>query len=174
LIGLTKSQREELAAAQKVVRRLKAKPRNQAKKQRAPKIQPVAKEQRQVRERDPGFLAYLRRQPCEARGYSPCEGPIEAAHIRYSDAKYGANPGMGRKNHDRCANPLCRVHHTKQHHVGDEAAFWKTINKNAYETAARHYAAYQGNQPVGAHDASEGGSRSISSTTSYTSPLGEV
>jgi hypothetical protein len=57
------------------------------------------------RMRDPGFLAYLRRQPCEARHLGGCEGPIHAAHIRYSDAAKGSvNPGMQRKNHDHHAH----------------------------------------------------------------------
>jgi hypothetical protein len=97
------------------------------------------------RERDPGFLAYLRRQPCEARGLGGCSGPIEAAHIRYSDASRGSiNPGMARKNHDRHANPLCRFHHQHDQHAGSERAFWERLGKNAYDTAARHYAAFQG------------------------------
>jgi hypothetical protein len=128
------------AEARKAAETLKAF-RKQQRKAR-PKIQPVAKEQRQVRERDPGFLAYLRRQPCEARGLGHCVSPIDPAHIRYSDASRGAfNPGMGRKNHDRHCNPLCRAHHSMQHAL-NERGFWSMLGKDAYETAARHFAAY--------------------------------
>jgi hypothetical protein len=99
--------------------------------------------QRQPRERDPGFLAYLRRQPCEARHLGGCDGPIEAAHIRYSDASRGSvNPGMQRKNHDRHANPLCRFHHHHDQHQKAERSFWQALGKDAYDTAAGHYAAY--------------------------------
>ncbi len=99
--------------------------------------------QRQARETDPGFLAYLRRQACEARALGGCEGPIEAAHIRYSDASKGAvNPGMQRKNHDRHANPLCHQHHQHDQHKKSERAFWARLDKDAYDTAARHFAAY--------------------------------
>ena len=59
------------------------------------------------RERDTGFLAFLRRQPCEARHMGGCCGPIEAAHIRFNDGPDRQNPGAGRKNHDRHANALC-------------------------------------------------------------------
>lgn len=98
--------------------------------------------QRERRETDPGFLAYLRRQPCEAARLGGCSGPIEAAHIRYSDARHGHNPGMQRKNHDRHANPLCRFHHQHDQHRRSERAFWTSVGKDAYETAAAHYAAY--------------------------------
>jgi hypothetical protein len=97
------------------------------------------------RETDPGFLAYLRRQPCEARALGGCAGPIEAAHVRYSDAKAGSvNPGMARKNHDRHANPLCRFHHQHDQHAGAERAFWARVGRDAYATAAGHFAAYRG------------------------------
>lgn len=95
------------------------------------------------RERDNGFLAYLRRQPCEARSLGGCTGPIDPAHIRFNDGPDRQNPGGARKNHDRHANPLCRAHHDQQHSM-NERAFWSLLGKDAYETAAAHYAAYTG------------------------------
>jgi hypothetical protein len=104
--------------------------------------------QRQVRETDAGFLAYLRRQPCEAAHLGGCAGPIQAAHIRYADAARGARePGMQRKNHDRHANPLCEHHHLHDQHKRSERAFWEGLGKDAYERAAAHYAAYLGEAP---------------------------
>lgn len=104
-----------------------------------------APNKREVRETDPGFLAYLRRQSCEAVELGDCSGQIEAAHIRYSDRSKGSmNPGMGRKNHDRHANPLCRHHHQHDQHAGAERAFWERLGKDAYDTAAGHYARYRG------------------------------
>lgn len=94
------------------------------------------------RERDNGFLAYLRRQPCEARSLGGCTGPIDPAHIRFNDGPDRQNPGGARKNHDRHANPLCRAHHDQQHSM-NERAFWSLLGKDAYATAAVHYAAYQ-------------------------------
>lgn len=103
-----------------------------------------APNKREEREREPGFLAYLRRQPCEAAYLGDCSGPIEAAHIRYSDASKGSvNPGMQRKNHDRFANPLCRHHHQHDQHTRRERAFWGDLGKDAYERAEIHFAAYQ-------------------------------
>lgn len=121
-----------------VQRRARAK----ARKARQAAIGKPAKGQREPRETDPGFLAYLRRQPCEAAHLGGCSGPIEAAHIRYSDATHGRNPGMQSKNHDRNANPLCREHHQRDQHAGAERAFWSRLGKDAYETAAKHYARY--------------------------------
>lgn len=125
--------------ARKIARRAAAKARR-----KAMRADPM-KGQREVRERDPGFLAYLRRQPCEARHLGGCEGPIEAAHVRYSDTGKGSvNPGMGRKNHDRNANPLCRGHHQHDQHKGAERLFWQRVGKDAYDAAAAHFAAYRG------------------------------
>lgn len=113
-------------------------------RRKAMKAAPM-KNQRQPRERDPGFLAYLRRLPCEAHHLGGCDGPIEAAHIRYSDFRKGStNPGAGRKNHDRNANPLCRHHHQHDQHRRSERAFWEELGKDAYDTAAKHYAAFKG------------------------------
>lgn len=99
------------------------------------------------RERDNGFLAYLRRQPCEARTLGGCSGPIDPAHIRFNDGPNRQNPGGARKNHDRHCNPLCRHHHDVQH-SGSERQFWERLGKDAYATAAAHYAAYQaGDRP---------------------------
>ncbi len=94
------------------------------------------------RERDNGFLSYLRRQPCEAASLGGCSGPIDPAHIRYNDGPGRLNPGGGRKNHDRNCNPLCRAHHDGQHAMA-ERLFWDRLGKDAYDTAAAHYAAYQ-------------------------------
>jgi hypothetical protein len=95
------------------------------------------------RERDNGYLAYLRRQPCAAAGFGFCGGPIQAAHVSYRVAGIANSFGRGVKNHDRHANPLCAEHHGMQH-GGSEKAFWAATGKDAYETAAAHYAAYLG------------------------------
>ncbi len=110
---------------------------------RSRSFKPEGEGQRQPRERDPGFLAFLRRQPCAAAHVGGCSGPIQAAHIRYSDVKAGSvNPGMGRKNHDRFATALCEAHHIHGQHRTNERAWWASIDRDAYETAAGLYAAY--------------------------------
>jgi hypothetical protein len=120
--------------------------RKQARRTREKAVQ-GAPGQREPRDTDAAFLAYLRRQPCEAAGLGGCSGPIEAAHIRYSEAGRGRNPGLQRKNHDRHANPLCRFHHQHDQHKGAERAFWARLGKDAYATAERHYAAFLAGRP---------------------------
>lgn len=110
----------------------------------ATKARPKSPKADRGRERDNGFLAYLRRQPCEAAGVGPCLGPVEAAHVSYRVAGIPNSFGRGVKNHDRHANPLCATHHAVQHGMGSEQRFWAGLGKDAYETAARHFAAYQG------------------------------
>lgn len=109
----------------------------------AAKARPKSPKADRGRERDRGFLAYLRRQPCEASHLSPCVGPVQAAHVSYRVAGIPNSFGRGVKNHDRHANPLCADHHRIQHNVG-ERPFWASLGKDAYETAAKHYAAYLG------------------------------
>jgi len=107
-------------------------------------FRPEGEGQRQPRETDSGFLAYLRRQPCDARHMGGCSGPIQAAHIRFSDvAKGSVNPGMGRKNHDRNATALCEGHHIHGQHRTNERAWWAAIGRDTYDTAAAHFSAYQ-------------------------------
>jgi hypothetical protein len=96
------------------------------------------------RVRDTAFLAYLRGLPCEARHTGGCFGPVQAAHVSYRVEGIPNSFGRGVKNHDRHANPLCAFHHHCQHMKGDEEGFWALLGKNAYETAAKHYAEYQG------------------------------
>lgn len=116
--------------------------RDRAEKRKArPKPKPVAKGQREPRQRDPGFLAYLRRQPCEARHLGGCEGAIQSAHIRMS-VPGRPNPGMQRKADDKDANPLCEGHHLYDQHKGSERAFWDRVGKDPFQVAAAHYAAY--------------------------------
>lgn len=95
------------------------------------------------RERDNGFRQYIRRQPCEARHLGGCSGPVQHAHVSYRVHGIANSFGRSVKNHDRHGNPLCDGHHKMQHDMGDERAFWSLLGKDAYETAAAHYAAYQ-------------------------------
>lgn len=133
---LTRDERRKLAEADAIRRRVR---------QAARKARPRPAKPDRGRERDPGFLAYLRRQPCEAAHLGGCKGPIEAAHVRYSDASRGVvNPGMGRKNHDRHCLPLCAHHHRNVQHKMNERRFWQMVEKDPYVVAERHYEAYTG------------------------------
>ena len=107
----------------------------------ATKARPKSPKATRGRETDTGFLQYLRRQPCEARGMSQCAGAVQAAHVSYQVHGIPNSFGRSVKNHDRHANPLCADHHRIQHNVG-EKPFWAWLGKDAYETAAGHYARY--------------------------------
>lgn len=96
------------------------------------------------RERDPGFLAYLRRLPCAAcliEGGN-C-GPTEAAHLRFSDAsRQRVNPGLSVKPSDRYATPLGAGHHRGDQHMRRERDFWQRLGVEPGALAADLYAAY--------------------------------
>jgi len=96
------------------------------------------------RQRDPGFLAFLRRLPCVAGMVEAgCSGPIEAAHIRFSDARAGRiNPGMQAKPDDRWATPLCRHHHQHDQHAGSERAFWERLGVDPGALSTELFHAY--------------------------------
>lgn len=138
----------EYRRAKEIVRRLEAGERKARKaeslKRAKAEIANIMANGKDRRQREPKFLAYVRRQPCEARSFGTCDGPIEAAHIRYSDGPGRINPGLGNRNHDRHANPLCHFHHQHDQHKRNERDFWASIGKDAYETAAGHYARYKG------------------------------
>ena len=151
--NLTQEERKALAAAQARVRelldpikeaqRIKAaklkRERNRAAGKRAP-------EQRQPRELDAGYLAFLRRLPCVAgvMGHGDCQGATQAAHLRFSDASRDRrNPGLGNKPHDRHATPLCAHHHLRDQHARQEQAFWNGLGVDPGDLSAALYAAYQ-------------------------------
>ena len=97
--------------------------------------------QRQPRERDETFLAFVRRQPCCIPG---CAGKAEAAHIRMGDLARGKrSTGIGEKPSDRYCVPLCAYHHREgpqSQHAGSEAAFWSRHCINPFDLAAALYA----------------------------------
>lgn len=99
------------------------------------------------RVRDPGFLQFLRRQPCVV-GPAGCGGPIEAAHIRMAVPGEGST-GMQRKPSDKRAVPLCRAHHRDgpdaQHRSG-ERAWWSARGLDPFAIAERLYNQYRSDQ----------------------------
>lgn len=110
----------------------------------ATKARPKSEKATRGREIDNGFRQYIRRQPCEAAHLGGCSGPLQHAHVSYQQHGIPNSFGRGVKNHDRHGNPLCAGHHELQHRMGDERAFWMLVGKDAYETAAGHFAAYEG------------------------------
>jgi hypothetical protein len=68
----------------------------------------------------PAHLDFIRSLPCLVCG----KGAVEAAHIRYADARAAKDiTGMGTKSDDAWAIPLCTDHHRIQHTMG-ERRFW--------------------------------------------------
>lgn len=70
---------------------------------------------RSERERDPAYRAWVRRQPCCARGLPGhrCEGPIEGDHA--------GRRALGRKADDSTMIALCQLGH--QHRTAFHGAF---------------------------------------------------
>jgi len=73
------------------------------------------------REHDKAHLDFIRSLPCLVTG----KRPVEAAHLRYPDLRYGkTSVGMGEKPDDRWTVPLHRDQHRDQHAAGDERGWW--------------------------------------------------
>lgn len=135
----------EVAAIMDPVKQAERKERRARDREARKRIGKRVEGQRRPRERDAGFLAFLRRQPCAAGHLGGCEGPVEAAHIRMSSAKHGTrNAGMQQKPHDRHATPLCRHHHQYDQHRGSEAAFWQRVGADPFVVAERLFQIYRG------------------------------
>ena len=128
---LDADKRRELADLRRQVKALEAPDREARKIARAKARQKREKAlvrsqgQRQPRERDPGYLAFLRRLPCVVCGATR---RIEAAHVRagYSSAGW-APTGMMQKPDDARAVPLCATCHREgpnAQHRANERQWW--------------------------------------------------
>lgn len=154
MLRLDKDRREALARAKaeiaEIMDPLKAaerKQRRQRDREMRKRVGKRAPGQRQPRERDPGYLAFLRRQPCRIGLVAPgtCAGPIQACHVRYSDAARGKrNAGVQAKPSDRYATSCCAAHHAEQHARGNERAWWASYGLNGLDVAAQQFAEYEG------------------------------
>ena len=134
-------ERAIVEAAQRITRR-----KNRERRQAVKALRAVAEHIR-GRVRDKAYLAYLRRQPC--RIGRDCDGPVQAAHLRYGDAAYGrVNPGMQVKPDDKWATSLCAKHHAEQH-TGNERSWWNSYGLDGSEVAAAQYAEFSLLNPHG-------------------------
>lgn len=80
---------------------------------------PIGKQKRPRRENE-AHLKWVRTLPCLLTG----KRPVEAAHIRYPDPRYGKmETGMGQKSHDHWTVPLSPEKHREQH-TQNEREFW--------------------------------------------------
>ena len=97
--------------------------------------------QRQPRERDESFLAYVRTLPCTICSALGCD----PAHIRSPSLEHGKDQtGTGRRPSDRWCVPLCRHHHDEQHARGDELAWWASYGIDPFVVAIELYASRPG------------------------------
>ena len=150
---LDAERRRKLADLRRQVKALEA-PEREAKKiaraqgrQKREKALVKSEGQRQPRERDPGYLAFLRRLPCAVgliKG-DCCGGRTDPAHIRFTDRKAGrVNPGLSAKPDDRWCVCVCRFHHEAQHAYGNEAKWWAVeVGVDPSDLARALYAAFQ-------------------------------
>lgn len=160
----TLEERQTLDAASAIKRR-ESKERRVARKQAATSyvrtLVASGAAGKQPRERNNIYLAWLRRLPCVAGAAEGCcVGPVEAAHLRFSDAARGRiNSGMQAKPADRWATPLCNHHHQHDQHKGNERAFWDRLGIDPGDLCEALHAAFLAGQegaPVVRRFAQEG------------------
>ena len=103
--------------------------------------------QRQPRETDAKFLAFIRTLPCCVCGRSP----VHAAHIRSGSKEYNKRPtGLGERASDCWALPVCLYCHMDDNdsiHRAGEAIFWQRIGIDPFALAIRLYADFKGEKP---------------------------
>jgi hypothetical protein len=140
--------RREIRLLEKPAKDVDRKKARLERRERVKAIGTPAKGQRQPRVREPLFLAWLRRLPCVAGLVKGgCSGPIEAAHLRYSDANRGrVNPGLQCKPSDRHCTPLCNGHHQSDQHKRAERAFWDDLGIEPGALTDALHAAYAAGQ----------------------------
>lgn len=129
---LTAEQRQRLAAAQAEIAEImdpqkaaERKARRERDREMRKRVGKRSEGQRQPRERDNTYLAWIRRLPCVCCGSTT---RVEAAHIRAGYAVAGWEPtGMAQKPHDWRTAPLCADDHREgpgAQHRANERAWW--------------------------------------------------
>lgn len=92
--------------------------------------------EKQPREFDDRYLAWIREQPCCLCGTKP----VEAAHLRIGSVNLGKPYGaLGMKSSDRWALPLCKRHHDEQHRM-NEREFWASFGIDPFALAMHYHA----------------------------------
>jgi hypothetical protein len=80
-------------------------------------------------------LRFVALQPCLVCGRSPSD----AHHLRFAQSR-----ALGRKNSDEFTVPLCRMHHTQNHRVGDEVEWWRKSGIDPLQVANRLWSISRG------------------------------
>src|SRR6266478_869162 len=87
------------------------------------------------RHRDKTHLRFVALQPCLICG----RAPSDAHHLRFAQRR-----ALGRKNSDEFVVPLCRMHHSQNHQVGDEFEWWKSSGIDPLQVASRLWSISRG------------------------------
>jgi hypothetical protein len=87
------------------------------------------------RHRDKTHLRFVALQPCLVCGRSPSD----AHHLRFAQPRV-----LGRKNSDEFVVPLCRMHHSQNHRVGDEVGWWRASGIDPLQVANRLWSISRG------------------------------
>lgn len=104
--------------------------------------------QREPRQLDPGYLAWLKTQPCCACKRSFMQvGPSDPAHLKAGNVVLGKPWAGTAKPDDKWATALCRSCHDRQHAHGDELGWWSAHGIDPFKLAARLYARYRRENP---------------------------
>jgi hypothetical protein len=91
--------------------------------------------ERDPRQHDDGYLAYIRQQRCCICGDNLT---VEAAHLRIGSINDGKrNTGMAEKSSDKWALPLCVTHHREQHTM-NEREFWASYGIDPFALAMQY------------------------------------
>lgn len=96
---------------------------------------PAGKGKRRPREKDEGYLRWIRTLPCVITG----KRPVEAAHVRYADPRWAKfETPMGQKPHDKWVLPLDPEMHRRQHAM-NEKLFWARVGIDPCQVASALY-----------------------------------
>ena len=87
------------------------------------------------RHRDKTHLRFVALQPCLICARTPSD----AHHLRFAQPR-----ALGRKNSDEFTVPLCRMHHSQNHRVGDEFEWWKASGIDPLPVASRLWSISRG------------------------------
>jgi hypothetical protein len=80
------------------------------------------------RHRDKTHLRFVALQPCLVCG----RAPSDPHHLRFAQPR-----ALGRETSDAFVVPLCRAHHSLNHQVGNEVAWWKSTGIDPLVVANR-------------------------------------
>lgn len=100
-------------------------------------IEAPVRGQRRPRRKADDHLRWIRTLPCCVCKWRV---QVEAAHLRMSNYRLGKREsGKGEKPSDQWTVPLCKIHHEKQHAMG-EVPFWDWAGLNPFVVALALFA----------------------------------